>query len=332
MSLICRAGLFLDEILEGGLPQGSTVQSWRGMDGAIEAAHTGNFAILSPTSHCYLDYGLESIDLEKIWSFNPIPPGLSQAQEKFIIGGEVNMWTEHVPNEATLDRQIMPRMIAMAEVLWNGPVKDTAAEAMAAAYDVFTQKLRTHYPYLDKKGVAYGFERVPIDFSSSFSEGALVLKREDKLDGIKAVYDANNSTPTILPDALVLQKDMDLSVQISQNGKDYPKSFDLSLAVHKALGHEPTSSADFSPFYTANGYGGLTDGFKGTLDFRDGRWQGYSGTDVVFEIDLGEEVLVSEVGAHFYQYNNAWIFPPSALQWRPEGQREVHSLAQCIYG
>ena len=45
-----------DEILEGGLAPDATVQSWRGMEGAIAAATAGHDVISSPTSHCYLDY------------------------------------------------------------------------------------------------------------------------------------------------------------------------------------------------------------------------------------------------------------------------------------
>ena len=51
-----------DEILEGGLAPSATVQSWRGMDGAIAAATTGHDAIVSPTSHAYFDYEVEAID------------------------------------------------------------------------------------------------------------------------------------------------------------------------------------------------------------------------------------------------------------------------------
>ncbi|MFN3963649.1 MAG: family 20 glycosylhydrolase, partial [Fimbriimonadaceae bacterium] len=44
------------EILEGGLAQNATVMAWLGPNGAIEAARQGNDAVMSPTSHCYLDY------------------------------------------------------------------------------------------------------------------------------------------------------------------------------------------------------------------------------------------------------------------------------------
>ena len=80
-----------DEILEGGLAPSATVQSWRGMNGAIEAAGMAHDVISSPTSHCYLDYNHDSISLEKIYSFDPTPPELSLEQAKHILGGEGNM-------------------------------------------------------------------------------------------------------------------------------------------------------------------------------------------------------------------------------------------------
>ena len=65
-----------DEILEGGLPDGATVQSWRGMDGGRDAVAMGHDAIMSPTSHCYFDYPVESTDLEEVYGFEPEPEGL----------------------------------------------------------------------------------------------------------------------------------------------------------------------------------------------------------------------------------------------------------------
>ncbi|MBK9592135.1 MAG: beta-N-acetylhexosaminidase [Crocinitomicaceae bacterium] len=54
-----------DEILEGGLSENASVQSWRGMDGGLAAAQQKHYVVMSPTSHCYIDYGLDAIDLKK---------------------------------------------------------------------------------------------------------------------------------------------------------------------------------------------------------------------------------------------------------------------------
>ena len=60
-----------DEILESEISSEVSIQSWRGFSGGIEAVKQGKKAIMSPTSHCYFDYEIESIDLEKVYSFPP---------------------------------------------------------------------------------------------------------------------------------------------------------------------------------------------------------------------------------------------------------------------
>jgi hexosaminidase len=45
-----------DEILEGGVPPGAAVMSWRGVEGAIAAAASGHDAVLSPAPALYLDF------------------------------------------------------------------------------------------------------------------------------------------------------------------------------------------------------------------------------------------------------------------------------------
>ena len=54
-----------DEIIEGGIPHNAVIQSWRGIEGGLIAAKNKHYAIMSPTSHCYFDYDLEAINLEK---------------------------------------------------------------------------------------------------------------------------------------------------------------------------------------------------------------------------------------------------------------------------
>jgi hexosaminidase len=44
-----------DEILEGGLPASASVMSWRGEQGAIDAANAGHDVVLSPAPTLYLD-------------------------------------------------------------------------------------------------------------------------------------------------------------------------------------------------------------------------------------------------------------------------------------
>ncbi len=136
-----------DEILEGGLAPNATVMSWRGITGAIESARTGHDAVMSPTSHCYLDYTHERISLEKAYSFNPIPSELSGDEAQHILGVQGNMWTHLATLEPQIDAQIFPRIIAIAEVGWTQKEKKDWKD--------FTRRMRNHYQRLDLLRVNY---------------------------------------------------------------------------------------------------------------------------------------------------------------------------------
>jgi len=101
-----------DEILEGGLAPNATVMSWRGTEGGIAAAKQGHDVVMSPVTHCYFDFSQtddEKIDIggsvttttEKVYEFDPIPDELSDEEAKHILGGQGNLWTEHI---ATAER------------------------------------------------------------------------------------------------------------------------------------------------------------------------------------------------------------------------------------
>ena len=119
-----------DEILEGGLAPRATVQSWRSMEGGIAAASQGHDVVMSPTSHCYLDYTHEKTPVRQTYSFEPIPAGLDPADAGHILGAECCMWLGNVSRrhlEQTgeilaapgIFYQVFPRLIALSEAVWS---------------------------------------------------------------------------------------------------------------------------------------------------------------------------------------------------------------------
>ncbi|MEU9888986.1 family 20 glycosylhydrolase [Sphaerisporangium sp. NPDC051011] len=55
-----------DDLLEGDLPAGATLLSWRGMSGAVVAARRGHDVISCPGNYAYLDYRQSDLDTEPI--------------------------------------------------------------------------------------------------------------------------------------------------------------------------------------------------------------------------------------------------------------------------
>ena len=150
-----------DEILEGGLAPEATVQSWRGIQGAIDAAKQGHDVIVSPTSHCYFDYPVDVTDMQKVYSFDPVPPDLSLDERKHVLGSEGNMWTEYAPQEL-IDDRLFPRMLALSEVVWTYPAERN--------YEEFRQRVQKHYDRLDFIGIRYGLETKPFEIEKKYND------------------------------------------------------------------------------------------------------------------------------------------------------------------
>lgn len=318
-----------DEILEGGLSANATVQSWRGMQGGTDAANSKHGAIMSPTSHCYLDYPLDAINLEKVFNFNPIPDSMPEDLQKYILGGEVNMWTEHVPNEDNLDSKVFPRMLALSEVLWNGIDGD---------YVEFKNRVYDHYALLDSMGVNYGAEAIPISMKTV--EDSLFLNAE--VEGIELEYRTFTSLGSVNNDLYVNQSSVYLpytgpifcndAVRIEaravRDSVEYGETIEQTFIKRAKIIGEPKYETTYADSYNGGGVLGLIDGKLGSLNFRDGNWQGIQGKNFSVTFELQEGQTLNSVSTNFYHYNNSWIFRPEeftisisndGIQWTRAG-------------
>lgn len=301
-----------DEIMEGDVSGSAAIQCWRGVEYGLEAAKAEREVIMSPTSHCYLDYDLKSIDVEKIYQFDPIPEGLDASNHQFIIGGEGNMWTEHVPDTNALDQKVFPRLIALSEVLWTYPEKRD--------FTPFFQRLRQHYPLLSQRHIDYGLEGNPVKVVAEESGGVAFLRLQPGVPDIDLSYSVdsgNGNSEEFKPcpeQRVELNFTGTLKVKANRGGDAYGDVFEQKVAMHHAILKKPQLTHPYSKWYTAGGDLGLTDGKLASLDFRDGNWQGYAGEDFEAVIDLGNPHELSFVSCNFYQYNNAWIFAPESVE------------------
>jgi hexosaminidase len=118
-----------DEILEGGLAPNASVMSWRGEQGGIDAAKQKHNVIMTPGGYVYFDHAQSKAEdsltfggytpLEKVYLYQPIPKELAEADRKFILGSQANLWSEYTASPAKVEYQVLPRMSALSEVLWS---------------------------------------------------------------------------------------------------------------------------------------------------------------------------------------------------------------------
>lgn len=148
-----------DEILEGGLAPEATVMSWNGIAGGVKAAKMGHQVVMTPDTHCYFDFPQfnemdkagNNISLEKVYHFEPISIDLSSTESEFVLGAQANVWTERMITTQKVEEMVLPRMIALAEVLWT--------DTLNRNYEDFVERMNTHY--LRLKTQNYSFEIPP---------------------------------------------------------------------------------------------------------------------------------------------------------------------------
>ena len=147
-----------DEIIEGGLNPNATIMSWRGVEGGITAAKAGNYAIMTPTSHCYFDYyQRKSSDeplaiggftpLQKVYEFEPIPKELDLNQSSKILGAQGNLWTEFIKTPEQVEYMTVPRMTALSEVVWS--------KRKVRNFKEFKLRLNLYKYFLDLENINY---------------------------------------------------------------------------------------------------------------------------------------------------------------------------------
>ena len=293
-----------DEILEGGLANDATVQSWRGFEGALEAVKTGHDAIVSPTSHAYFDYDLDAIDLEKVYNFDPIPIDVPSDKLKHIIGGECNMWSERAPQN-TVDSKVFPRLLAMSEVLWDYPTfRD---------YNLFYERVQAHYNRLDVLGVNYGLETKPIDMSSEYKDGQFYVTLNKGVKDLKLFYQINQEETVLYDSTFIITESANIKTWAVKNDVSYGDSLQIELYKHKGLGAKISDLNTYGKTYDGGGSNAIVNGLRGGLNFRDGHWQGYFGTDFEATITFDSIQRIDSVISSFYQYNLSWIFMPKQI-------------------
>jgi len=121
-----RRMLGWDEVLEGGLTPNSTIMSWRGIQGGIEAARQHHDVIMTPIQRLYFSNprinkmtGFEWMN--RVYNFEPVPAELTDAEKKFVVGTQGCIWTEWTADSTKMEWQILPRMAALSEIQWTLP-------------------------------------------------------------------------------------------------------------------------------------------------------------------------------------------------------------------
>lgn len=203
-----------DEILEGGLAPNAVVMSWHGEKGGIEAAKAKHEVVMAAQEFLYFNFGqgdpkyepinhANHLPLEKVYSYDPLPKELSQEEAKYILGAQGNVWTEYFKTPEQIEYQILPRMLALAEVIWSQPENKN--------YQDFHKRLQSHFAHFDQQKINYRIPE-PAGLRNIILQNRETARFElrSQIDGGRIFYTTDGSEP-------------------DQRAKLYTKPFDITL-------------------------------------------------------------------------------------------------------
>jgi hexosaminidase len=167
--------------------------SWRGTDRVIKAVKRKLNVVVTPSSHLYFDSseknGESRIPLQAVYAFNPVPDELNAQQAKYILGAQACVWTENVTSMEQVEKIALPRMAALAEVVWADKNQHNFAD--------FIRRMAIQYPRYDVMKLNYRAPDLEGGFNGLhiFTDSALVKFIAPHLNS-KVHYTLDGSRPT----------------------------------------------------------------------------------------------------------------------------------------
>lgn len=311
-----------DEILEGGLAPDATVMSWRGEAGGIEAAKMQHDVVMTPGFPLYFNSyqagpegeplangGMNT--LKNVYDYEPIPKELTAAQAKYILGAQANLWGEFILTPLHVEYMILPRMPALAEVVWT-PKKNKN-------WMHFNERLIQHFKRFEQKGLNFSKGNTKVFIKPISENGQLKVALSTEVMGAEIYYTLDGSLPG--KDAekytapVLIQKSATLQAVNILNGNVMgllPST--QSFVMHKAIGKNVVYTNPVSSYYMAGGPNSLTDGVRGK-DEVGKYWHGFSEKDMIATIDLEAVQIIKFISLGCWQHYRDWIFMPASVNF-----------------
>ncbi|AZA65774.1 beta-N-acetylhexosaminidase [Chryseobacterium carnipullorum] len=310
-----------DEILEGGLAPNAAVMSWTGINGGIEAAKSGHFAVMTPGAYCYFDHyqgdpqsepnafgGFTPLD--KVYSYNPVPSELNPEQAKYILGVQANLWTEYITDFKQVQYMIFPRLMALSEVGWG--------TADPENYKEFESRVIGQFKILDGMKVNYAKSIYNISGKVVPANEGIAYELTVSQDPAGIRYTTDGTEPSldsqVYQNPVRVKKSMTVKSAYFEDGKLKSAVSSQEFTVSKTTGKKITLEQQPSENYSFGGAFTLVDGIIGNTRQLGKTWLGFQGKDVVATIDLGQKTSFSEVYFNTLENKGSWIHLAKSAQ------------------
>ncbi len=313
-----------DEILEGGLAPNAAVMSWRGTEGGVAAAKQKHHVVMSPGSHCYFDHyqgdpaneplaigGYTTV--QKVYSYEPVPAELNAEQAKYILGAQGNVWTEYILTPEHVEYMAVPRVLALAEVLWTPKEKRNEAD--------FIRRLENEFPKLEamKVNASKSLYQVRIRPKQGPKPGSIAVEMSGgtssnfSMTTMAPPYDEAIATLEVSSGPVLIDSDRELHGWLQREGLTGPIS-KRRFIFNKATARPITLSVQPNERYNEGGAFTLVDGITAQEKRVSTEWLGWR-EGVTITVDLGSVQDISRIGIGALNETHSWIHLPERVEF-----------------
>ncbi|MBL7954315.1 MAG: family 20 glycosylhydrolase, partial [Flavobacteriales bacterium] len=324
-----------DEILEGGLAPNAAVMSWQGIEGGIAAARSGHYAVMSPGSHCYFDHyqgdpaneplaigGYTTV--QKVYGYEPIPAELKPEEHRYILGAQGNVWTEYILTPEHVEYMAVPRMLALAEVLWTPKAKRNEAD--------FIARLEREFPRLEamKVNASRSLYAPKIELTSAGPgsikiEGIPAAERSEvraralaaSMTGTGTNWPLQLAWSELSAPVVIICADLEgLTFEMAsfRDGAILGDPLKRDLHFNKATAQKISLSKQPHERYNDGGAFTLVDGISAQEKRVNTEWLGWR-EGVTITVDLGSEQDISSISIGALNETYGWIHVPKVVEF-----------------
>jgi hexosaminidase len=247
--------------------------------------------------------------LKRVYDYEPIPKELDAEQAKYVMGAQANLWTEFVKTAEHVEYMILPRMLALAEVVWSPP--------STRNWDDFYHRLQPSFRYFDQKGLHYSKGNFTVNVTSQTVNGQVQAELSNEMPGTEIRYTTDGSNPDshslLYTGSVSIDRQLTLKAVTVWNGTVMSGTpAQQQFVMDKATGKTVSYTNPNSTYYPADGPNTLTDGIRGSLALNK-HWHAFSGQDLVAVVDLQKETSISSVTLGCLQRYRDWVFLPQSV-------------------
>ncbi|MEN8186919.1 MAG: family 20 glycosylhydrolase [Bacteroidota bacterium] len=212
-----------DEILEGGLAENAAVMSWRNFENGVKAAKMKHKVVMSPINDTYLnirqgDLSVEKpiysyLNLERVYDFDPLPDDVDQ---KYILGGQGNLWTEEIPTIHYAFYMTYPRAFALAETFWS--------KKESKDWNDFIKRTQVHFHRFETENLGISKAVLEPIVTVYKKDGKVMCELKNSIPNTEIYYTIDNTYPVKFGIKYkvpfeIPQGDLDLRTQTYKNEK-----------------------------------------------------------------------------------------------------------------